>query len=1044
MGPLTALAVALAGLIGWQEVGRLVSGAVSPERVSYSLDGFLLADRWELWGGATTSDTDAIARGILVASACDVAFFVGYFFLVRWWIGSTAPVATTALRWLVWVEIAESVLLATAAVFLWTGDVPWFIWGPLVVLGGAKWLALLVVVVAALRSPEFRSRTWSGTRRTFDALRVQRLSLVIVVLLGVLALVPAGNLHDQLPDVVRAWFDVDRGWAVWHLVVGLLSFLIGGLALFFLGRQRSERSWITRVGQDGVRRTPTKHAEYRWWLAGPVIAVLIAVGLAWLGPVGSVDPRVLALFVGVPAVLVFVSWLIRRAHVAKERKEEQVDRACRRDVELWSQKPPPVEDRRGALDVWLVGDLLAVAVPMIGALALVRALVAPVVVNIAAPGVLWQVRLALLAAALAVIVLGPRGADWLAARPQPAGAGTTGSLAAFLRPDQPPPNDDLLYRRVPQLFWGSAIVFLLSLVVFPLQAGQFLGVVATAVLALVAWALFLGLLIVHLQYQRPLEVFRWLRMRANPILSLFLLVPAVASLWGGVVGLHALRTPPDPVALPDRPTIAEWFDTWVEAGADCRYAVGRGAEDGAIRPLVLVAASGGGIRAATWTSGVMHALDQAGDCAAPAVFLSSGVSGGSLGLVLGREEDPDVDPTDDVAELAHPDALSGAVAGLLVGDLVAGSSGLKIPSIAHGDAQWRDRAGLMETVWEEDATVLGEPFDATPRGSGGMLVLNSTSTNSGCRVLVSQLDLVPGVDGRDQEDVECVRAEDDLPASVDLQDLYGPCTPGMTWATAAMLSARFATVTPSGRVPADERELPGGLSVDCSAAEEMQLIDGGYAETSGIGTLADLAPAIMREVVAYNVTRGSAPPVVPVVLYLEDEPRTDIARDPGGLTPELLVPMEGGGATGLQAGTTTLLQRVAAAFSAPCGTSEDGPAPEAGAVQDGAPSPAPDGAPPDPAAVEAASRDAVCVGVTEAVHAELSGGVVVAAPLTAPAVEAPLGWTLSPDSRTRMSADVREQIQDCDDNPRPGGYACLRPLLDVLRGDRQPAGGATN
>jgi hypothetical protein len=1000
-----ALAVGAAGLIGWWEIDRLITGAVSPDGESRSLNGFLTSDRWELWAGATTSAPGAIARWIIVASLFDVLFFWGYLTLLTRWVGGRSRVARYAIRVLWIVEIAESVLLVLAAAALWIGEVPWLIWVPLVALTAAKWLVVAVALIAAVRSESVRRCTGRWIARAFEALRVQRLSLVVVVVLGALSLVPVADLFDQFPDVLRAWFDTDYGWASWHLIVGVLSFLVGGVALFFLGRQRSERSWTTRVGADRKTPGPKDEAEYRWWLAGPVVAGLVALGLWMFGPEDSVDLRVLGVFAGVPLFLVVVSGVIGRVY----RK---------RGVELWAQQPPDVEDRRGALDVWLAGDLLAAGVPMIGALALVRALVAPVVVDVDAEDARWVIRLAVLTGAMLVVFAGFPAAAWLARRPHKAGAGATG-VRKVLRPDARS-EEGLLYRGVPQCFWGGAIVILLVMAVFPLEVSTFLGVVATAVLALVAWALFFGLLIVHMQFRRPLKVFRWLRMRANPILSLFVLVPAAASLWGGVAGLHTVRSPADAVALPDRPTIEEWFRTWQTRGADCSYAAG-GQE---IRPMVVVAASGGGIRAATWTAGVMQRLDEAGDCAAPSVFLSSGVSGGSVGLAVGRGDDPE----GDVERLARPPGLSAALTGLLVGDLVAGSSGVRIPSVVDRDVAWRDRAALMETVWERDASVLGETYDATPRGSGGMLVFNSTSTNSGCRVLVSQLELVSEEPRPD--DLECVRAEDDLPASVDLQALYGDCTPAMTWATAAMLSARFATVTSSGRVPPEVRDLPDGRTVDCGSAEEMQLIDGGYAETSGVGTLADLAPMIMREVVAYNATRGSAPPVVPIVLYLEDEPRKEIARDPGGLTAELVVPRTGTGAGDLQTSTTTWLQRVGLAYSSPCGSPD-----EAEVV--------PEGDDPDGEATPVAI-DQACLAAVEAIHGRLTDGVVVAAPLTAPAVEAPLGWTLSPDSRERMRADLKEQVEGCTDNARPGRYACLSPLLDVLKGAAQGDDGAAD
>jgi hypothetical protein len=53
-----------------------------------------------------------------------------------------------------------------------------------------------------------------------------------------------------------------------------------------------------------------------------------------------------------------------------------------------------------------------------------------------------------------------------------------------------------------------------------------------------------------------------------------------------------------------------------------------------------------------------------------------------------------------------------------------------------------------------------------------------------------------------------------------------------------MLASRFPFVTPSGVVG------------PCAAQGEQQLVDGGYVENSGLGTIVDLAPQWQSEVPA--------------------------------------------------------------------------------------------------------------------------------------------------------------------------------------------------
>ena len=406
------------------------------------------------------------------------------------------------------------------------------------------------------------------------------------------------------------------------------------------------------------------------------------------------------------------------------------------------------------------------------------------------------------------------------------------------------------------------------------------------------------------------------------------------------------------------------------------------------RPLLLVAASGGGIRAAVWTTHVMKEIATS-PCGAGVTLLSSGVSGGSVGLALSRGADYDA-----AAErLAEPTALSVGIVGMLVGDLVAVTTGLRVPARFDGQTHWLDRAGLMETVWQDAAPGLKDPFDAQPALPAGALVLNSTAADSSCRVLVGQVDLRPSPADRA---ADCRQDLAGPPAaSLDLVELWDGCPLGMAWATAAMLSARFPYVTPAGRLP---HAVKG-----CERLPDAQLVDGGYAESSGIGTLADVAPAVTALVRRHNadvMSAGQGSLVVPFMIYLEDETRTDLEIPAPRLAPEVLVPIVGGGAKELQTASGTWTQRVAEAIADPC--------------------PRPD--------------DALCGAAVTQLRSTIPDGIVVAAPLTRAAVDPPLGWTLSTDSRERLDLALADQAGACA-GPRVQGYACLSALLRLLRAE---------
>jgi hypothetical protein len=126
-------------------------------------------------------------------------------------------------------------------------------------------------------------------------------------------------------------------------------------------------------------------------------------------------------------------------------------------------------------------------------------------------------------------------------------------------------------------------------------------------------------------------------------------------------------------------------------------------------------------------------------CGRQAVFLSSGVSGGSLGLAVAATSDR---PADAAGQLSAPDALSAAAIGLLVRDDIAALTGIHFPTLDRTDSRgWHDRAALMESIWEQQAPKLRQRFIGGGHPRTGNMIFNSTSVGTSCRVLVSQIHL---------------------------------------------------------------------------------------------------------------------------------------------------------------------------------------------------------------------------------------------------------------------------------------------------------------
>jgi hypothetical protein len=326
---------------------------------------------------------------------------------------------------------------------------------------------------------------------------------------------------------------------------------------------------------------------------------------------------------------------------------------------------------------------------------------------------------------------------------------------------------------------------------------------------------------------------------------------------------------------------------------------------------------------------------------------------------------------------------------------------------------------LVESLWEESAGMLASPFDDTIAGPTGALLLNSTDTGSGCRVVFSQLDL-PGV-GKTQpagpaSGLSCI-ARQGFPLSVDLLDQQAQCPLQLRWSTAAMLSARFPIISPAGRAPAVVANAKG--DTDCQMQSGFQLIDGGYSEGSALGTLNDLWPTLQEQLLNHNscVLAIAARPageelpgndpcstidaknelVIPVVLFLQNSPGADIVARPPQVAPELLVPLIGSGAKDLQIGSAAWLQRLDAEANVCPGT----------------------------AAANA------CVAATAGVRKALgNSSVVVVAPNSVPALAAPLGWSLSNMSQQQLETAMNEEANTSD----AGAMQPFAKLLAYLGG----------
>ncbi|MBD3784975.1 MAG: hypothetical protein IE926_18835, partial [Micrococcales bacterium] len=696
---------------------------------------------------------------------------------------------------------------------------------------------------------------------------------------------------------------------------------------------------------------PPSAAPYRppallpWFVTAAVIAVGALVSRALLGSWDLIVPR-FAIAVAVPLLVWLGSLLLRRGGRPLP----------------WGPYRRPVTAAQAATTT-VVGDVLGILVLVIPGLGLVRAFTAPVALGILG----WNLVLLLagVAGTLGTFAAARWAGRWL-------GRVAPERMLVALVPGR---VLDAVGRRRSRL--GGWILLTCGVVAFvavglwPEPVAGALGVIGVMLLAVSAVALPLGATVILLQgggapdvLSRPMTPL----LRTAPVMTVVVLTAVVVGLTGSDARVHGLRVSseaaPDPGSRPDLGTRL--------AGLLARPGCDTPLPDTPyrVRPLFLLAAEGGGIRAAAWTALGTDALAAAGgDCAE--ALASSGASGGAVGLTVSAFAAGDAFPA--VEAMAGPDTLGVAVSGLLVRDPLRSVTGLAFPTA--GEEGWVDRAGLMEREWERAVPALRTPYLDAPTGRvTGALVLNSTSVATRCRAVLSQVALDPAADARD------CRTPTAVPDTVDLfatlrTGCSGPA-PTLRASTVALLASRFPYVTPSGVVTT-------GCPAGSTSPDAQQLVDGGYADNDGLGTLVDLAPRWLPALRAHNgavlaAGGGATPLVVPVLVYLDNGSGSDLSADPAGATNEVLVPLlTKGAATAALSSTDTQLHRSLAVLAT------DGVLP--GCADD-------------------------TTGACAAVERWRGPAVKVFYQPTRPSIAAPLGWVLSDESLRTLRCARDDQV----------------------------------
>ncbi len=988
-----------------------------------------LAAALRLWTAPTSPDAEVATRILQFHVVADFFFIAAYGYLL-WgllrWVGvgpsvaMRAPIAMAAADW------AETTLfgIAVAARSTWSPLLVAVQWFSLV-----KWAAFAVVVMAAAiafvrgRAPAggttpgpYRFNleavgsaigAWRRNERFPVPLAIAG-QLGLVAVFAVLVGAPGGSILAQVPDVIRAQVD--------PLVPGSASNDITPLLLSTVALVLLIVAAITSTTIGG--EVPAAYPQTIGSAIPLAVAFIISGVLALLSLI--VD-RTLRLSAWAPLLVVaavaFAAWIAARS--GRDLPRPRIATATgvvgppdALGAEGSAAPRDPIVTDEG-LSRW--ASAIGAVILMAGGVGLIRAAI-PVVILGSAPAIWYGVA----ALGLIVVVIGGTGLQILLSRPW---------LLAILASPR---------RRQGLVIVVVLVVALLTalLALRPADARHW-GSNGTVAIAFSAYALVIGGLQRLGRSTPPWRATQ--RLGLGPRTPYGFLVVAVwvtSSFVNTDPGYHEIPTITlDERAAPDEArygSIDEAFGAWVDANLDASCgrpdaadpAAGPTADptaEPATVPLVLVAAPGGGMRAAYWTGSTLEALFPA-ECR-HRVFAASGTSGGAVGISVwaaistsmamassidGSPIDGSIDgsidgdPSGDGVEddgpalaslqaMSEDRALAAAVATLLLRDLPQ-------PFVAvHGG--WADRAEILERAWITstlDETPSGvAPFGpdverarplsdlgpgSDPDGWAPIIVLNSASVVDGCRVLLTTINALPTA-----ADGDCLSTEPVAPAAgparvaidpVPLLTADGRCEPDrapldVSIGSAALASARWPYVTPSGsmQVCVDRGSGP--------AAEDLYLVDGGYYENSGILAILEIWSELEPLVEAFNAEAGDGGVrIEPWILFLDSGYRSGTPIPPADRPLELFVPLQTLLSNSV-IGSSALEQRAALAMDR-----FHGPAPEAGGQPDDV-EPSPD-------------------GTCQPFYARVG-------PTQRPEVAAPLGWVLSGASRRSLDG-FRDEV----------------------------------
>jgi hypothetical protein len=466
--------------------------------------------------------------------------------------------------------------------------------------------------------------------------------------------------------------------------------------------------------------------------------------------------------------------------------------------------------------------------------------------------------------------------------------------------------------------------------------GKTLGVFSLVNLAL---AFILALLYYAVDWSlkhRPPRLIAWFRVEQLPILTVIFLCWLGASFVAPDT-LHDVRlaerhAPANATGFPPSPDLREVFNAWVAAQPELQDSQANGRPV----PLALVAAHGGGIRAAYWTAlaldcivGVQPppSLDpenlakaDPSTCAddrrpwaaqrdaARRMFLASGVSGGAVGLYAYVRQllaTGNLGDSSWVEDRLGSDFASAVIGWGLFHEVPNHIFGLRphrggvCTLHLFGHCLSNDRAAALDDafdhVWPKAGPTphLRHIWDlrlSTIRRWRELakivplIVTNATVTDGNTRAVVSAANLGAWPKLEESELSPDGSGIDTHPLAGTVEVTDALCATGdLRLSSAALLGSRFPYIEPSGHIfeSCSGSKSPANANSACttvypSSICSVGLVDGGYTDNSGLVTILALLPSLRQMVIDFNDT--SVRKIAIVLLQLDNHYQPSLIR----------------------------------------------------------------------------------------------------------------------------------------------------------------------